>query len=116
MLVRSQHTASAASSQAVRTFGGCPFSPSYTPQFPTGLATAASPWQTGHNVGGKQAGKEVHQTEGLLQMGGPQSHGGWELGLDGVFMWTSKTLPYHQLRDSEGLLSCPVLCILMTQA
>lgn len=58
-------TAVATPSQARRTLGSV-LSPPTTSQFLAGLDIAVSPWQSGQNSAGEQAGEGEHQMEGLL--------------------------------------------------
>lgn len=68
-----------------------------TPWFPTGLTTAAVPsnWP---QYGRRIAGEKENQMEGVLQGGGPQSCGRWELAwMEPVYVQTCRAVLCHQL-------------------
>lgn len=93
-----QHVAVAASSWAVRTLGVC------RPLPATGLATAATRSQIGHCMAGEQQASSVGRKAFCPRAA--QSYSRWELAwVEPVYMWTSKAVSCHQLRDPEELLS-----------
>lgn len=79
---------------------------SATPQFPIGLATAATPWQTGHPMAGEQQARRSIRWKAFCKWVAHRAvAGGSWAWMEPVYVWTSKAVPCHQLQDPERLLS-----------